>query len=96
MAKPFQSNIDRYQRMLDDLNTGQVTRDPQGIPSHIEEALIGVESSGDPSAVGDKGAKAGESIGLMQIQDTTIKSLYKQGKLPKKWNGKNIKSIGFR
>ena len=87
MPLPFQSDLDRQQKMLDDLER---SRQPQISPA-IQDAIIGVESAGNPNAVGDVGARAGSSTGLMQIQSQTARDLYKQGKLPKVWNGKKVK-----
>lgn len=87
MPLPFQSDLDRQRGMLDELDQA---RSPAISPS-IQDAIIGVESGGDPAAIGDVGAKAGSSRGAMQIQAQTARDLYKQGKLPKEWNGKKVK-----
>lgn len=57
------------------------------IDPRLEQAIIHTESSGRPSVIGDQG----ESIGLMQIQKETARGLYKQGLLPKEWDGKKVK-----
>jgi hypothetical protein len=57
------------------------------IDPRLMQSIVQQESSGRPTVIGD----AGESIGLMQIQKETARGLYKQGLLPKKWEGKNVK-----
>ena len=79
-------DLKSYQQLLDELDKTEQAK----MPSDIQEAIIGTESSGDPRAIGDIGAKAGESRGLMQIQRGTSEGLFKKGLLPKKWNGKPV------
>lgn len=57
------------------------------IDPRLVQSIVQQESSGRPTVKGD----AGESIGLMQIQKETAKGLYKQGLLPKEWEGKKVK-----
>lgn len=79
-------DLKSYQQLLDELDKSEQAR----MPSDVQDAIIGTESSGDPRAIGDIGAKAGESRGLMQIQKGTAKGLFDKGLLPKKWNGKSV------
>ena len=68
----------------------EAARNPS-MEQNIQDAIISTESSGRPEAIGDVGAAAGDSRGLMQIQDATARGLYKKGLLPKVWNGKKVK-----
>lgn len=61
------------------------------MPESIQNAIIGVESGGKSDAIGDIGFKAGDSRGLMQIQDHTARGLLANGLLPKEWKGKKVK-----
>lgn len=93
MPLPFQEELERYKSMMDEVKAPKKEEvvAPQAMPSHIQNAIIGTESSGRPDAIGDVGAKAGDSRGLMQIQDTTARGLLKKGLLPQMWNGKKVK-----
>lgn len=86
---PDRPDINRYQSLLD--NLGARRSPDQQIPLAIQEAIISTESSGRPSVIGDIGAVGGESRGLMQIQDETVRGLYNRNLLPKVWNGKKVK-----
>lgn len=79
--------VNKYKELMGGL---EEARNP-AMDKSIQDAIIGTESSGQADAIGDVGAKAGDSRGLMQIQNETAKGLYKKGLLPKLWNNKKVK-----
>lgn len=87
MTKPFDDDIQRLEGLIKGLNPVEEYISPE----ERQAGIVQVESSGRPNAIGDIGARAGESRGLMQIQKQTARDLLKQGKLPKVWNGKKVK-----